>query len=148
MTSVGPNGILFTQYLRPNGRRKDVWVERSPEVAATAAKIKAAGYHFDIEELMTGHVSMTVEPNTPDKDGEDAPIAHVLCSNGPPVLEAVDKLVADAAAHLFAKGETDGEGNQGHDQQGAGHGGDAGLHGQGLPGRDSGPGAGDGDQDR
>lgn len=97
----GPHDVVFTQYLRPHGRRTTVWIERGPEVAATAKQILAAGYHFDIEELSDKTVSMTVEPNAPDADGEDAPIAQELCLNGPDVPPAVDRLITAAAAKVL-----------------------------------------------
>ena len=46
-------------------------------------------------------VSMTIEPNAPDANGEDAPIAQELCPNGPDVPPAVDRLIATAAARLW-----------------------------------------------
>lgn len=94
----GPNDVLFTQYLRPHGLPRAVWIERPPDVAATAAQIRAKGFHFDIEELMDRTVSMTVEP---DK-GDDGPVAIELCPNGPAVPEAVDKLIATAAQRVLA----------------------------------------------
>lgn len=100
----GPCDVIFTQYLRPDGRRRTVWVERSAETAADARLVVAAGFHFDIEELSSGHVSMTVEPNTTDAHGDDSPVAHELCVNGPSVPDAVDRLVRAAAAHVAARG--------------------------------------------
>jgi hypothetical protein len=45
---------------------------------------------------------MTVEPNEPDIDGNDGPIACELCPNGPEVEAAVDRLVTNAAARVLA----------------------------------------------
>jgi hypothetical protein len=95
----GPHDVVFTQYLRPHGRKTQVWIERSPEVAALEKRVHAAGYHFDIEELMDRTVSMTVESNLPNDD-EQAPIAIELCQNGPAVPEAVDRLIATAAERI------------------------------------------------
>jgi hypothetical protein len=78
--------ITFTQYLRPNGRRADVSITRSPEVEAKAQAIIAAGYWFECEELTTGHVSFTVTDRTGD-------VMHEIVMNGPAVPEAVDRLV-------------------------------------------------------
>lgn len=97
----GPLDIVFTQYLRPDGRQRTVWVERSPEIVALATRIIASGYHFDIEELADRTVSMTCEPNAPDADGEDQPIAMELVPNGPAVLDAVDRLIRAADAALY-----------------------------------------------
>lgn len=65
-----------------------------------AIRLIEAGFHFDIEELMDGTVSMTVEPNAPDADGEDQPIAIELCPNGPDVPAAVDRLITAAAERV------------------------------------------------
>jgi hypothetical protein len=94
---LGPHDVPFTQYLRPDGRTRATCVERAPAIAALARQVIAAGYHFDIEELSDGTVSMTCEPNRPGPDGEDAPIAHGLCQNGPAVPMAVDRLIERAA---------------------------------------------------
>lgn len=100
----GPNDVLFTQYLRPHGRPVATWIERPPDVAATAQRVREAGYHFDIEELRDGTVSMTVEA---DRSGDDdQPIAIELVPNGPAVVPAVDRLIA-AAAERIQGGEGD-----------------------------------------
>lgn len=99
MNVPGPHDVVFTQYLRPNGRQTTVWIERSPEIAALAQQVLAAGYHFDIEELMDRTVSMTVESNIPHDD-EQAPIAIELCPNGPEVPAAVDRLIRTAAERI------------------------------------------------
>lgn len=94
VATPGPNDIVFTQYLRPNGRTRTIWIERSPEVVAMAKTLTEAGYRFEAEELTTGHVSLTVErPTDPDDEG---PIAHELGMNGPGVPAMVDTLIRDA----------------------------------------------------
>jgi hypothetical protein len=87
--------IPFTQYLRPDGRQRPVWIERPAEIVALADQLRQAGYHFDIEELTTGAISMTVETT-----GDDEPLAHELCPNGPAVPDAVDRLIRTAVAAL------------------------------------------------
>jgi hypothetical protein len=87
-----PNRIPFTQFLRPDGRRMDVSVERPPEVYALAMGLVANGYRFEIEELRDGTVSM--DCSRPEDDG---PVAMELCRNGPEVPDAVDRLVRAAA---------------------------------------------------
>lgn len=100
METPGSHDVVFTQYLRPHGRPVKVWIERSPDIAALARKVCEAGYHLDIEELMDRTVSMTVEPNTPDADGEERPIASELCRNGPEVPDAVDRMIRAAAERI------------------------------------------------
>src|SRR6267142_618790 len=97
---LGPYDVPFTQYLRPHGRPVEVCIERPPDVAAATKRLLKAGFHFDIEELSNRTVSMTVEPNAPDADGEDAPIAIEVCPNGPDVPPTVDRLILSAVAKV------------------------------------------------
>lgn len=82
--------IPFTQYMRPMGDRKPVTIDRPEEIEKLALWVIDHGAHFDIEVLRTGQISMTCER------GEDV-LAHEVVENGPPVVEAVDRLVK--AAH-------------------------------------------------
>lgn len=81
-------GISFTQYMRPNGRQEQISIERDPEVEAKAKEIEERGYRFEAEVLMNGMVSFTVFSPVDDVD-----VASELVSNGPKVLDAVDRLV-------------------------------------------------------
>jgi len=72
-----------------------------PEATNTKAwAVIGAGGRFTCEELMTGEVSLTAEHPAFDFD-----IAHELCSNGPPVIEAVDRLIETAYQRLIEKNE-------------------------------------------
>jgi hypothetical protein len=82
--------IPFTQYLLPNGRPVSNSIDMPEDVEKKAAALIQAGYHFDIEVLTTGLVSMTCE------DEEDV-ISIAICENGPPVVDSVRKIVEDAA---------------------------------------------------
>lgn len=86
--------IQFIQYLRPNGRPVRVFIRRPKPIEEKAQAVINSGLRFECEMLNTGEVSFTVS----DSDGEDVLIE--LCSNGPPVLKAVDKLVNDAYNQL------------------------------------------------
>jgi len=95
--------IEFTQYLRPDGRRTMVDIDRSPEIEALADKIVAAGGRFECEHLTTDHASFTVAYL-----GDD--LAIEVCKNGPEVPAAVDRLVRKAAKKLnipVTTGETE-----------------------------------------
>ena len=92
--------IPFTQFLRPDGRTRAVLIDRPDAIALKAGELIARGYRFEVEELMDGTVSMTVE----HADCEDGPFAIELCPNGPAVPETVDRLIADA----YAKARADG----------------------------------------
>lgn len=94
------NAIPFTQFLRPNGRRVDVWIERPEPIVAKAREIIAAGYEFQCEELTTGHAHLTIS------DGEDD-VAGELCMNGPAVPDAVDRLVSGFTTAALSRQESD-----------------------------------------
>jgi hypothetical protein len=78
--------IPFTQFLRPNGRRVGVRISRPEEVETKARAIMDAGYWFEVEELTTGHASLTVTSRDQDEMFEVVP-------NGPEVPPAVDRLI-------------------------------------------------------
>lgn len=97
----GPNDVVFTQYLRPNGRKCTVWIEQLPATVALARQLEQAGYRFECEELTTGAVSLTVEPPDTDSDDYDGPTAIQVIPNGPRVPPAVAHLIEDAHAKAF-----------------------------------------------
>ena len=78
--------IAFTQYLRPNGRAMEVSISRPVDIHEKAMKIINAGYCFEVEELRTGDVCMTIS-----KDGIACDIEVV--NNGPEVPKAVDRMI-------------------------------------------------------
>ena len=78
--------IPFTQYLRPDGRKKEGGFDRPQEIYDRAMKIIEKGHVFEIEVLTTGHVSITISNGKED-------VAIELCKNGPEVLTTVDELV-------------------------------------------------------
>ena len=81
--------IPFTQYLQPNGAKRAVVVDADADTEAKAKILLDRGYHFDIEILTTGIVSLTCE------DDDDV-ISIELCENGPGITEAIQKLVQGA----------------------------------------------------
>ena len=85
--------IPFTQYLMPHGRRSPQLIARPEEVEAKAEAVMALGGSFEMEML-------NVAPGLPNVSitcaFEDEDISHEIVVNGPPVLEAVDLVVADA----------------------------------------------------
>jgi len=83
------NTIPFTQFLRPDGRKKEVlFVCDDSEVLEKALLIIQRGLKFECEELMTGTVSLTI-------GNEDEDLAFVLVPNGPQVPGAVKALVIE-----------------------------------------------------
>ena len=78
--------IPFTQYLLPDGRRREISIDRSPGIEALALKFIEGGGRYEAECLTTGEVSLTAHKNDED-------IAIVICPNGPAIEEQVDELV-------------------------------------------------------
>jgi hypothetical protein len=87
-------GIPFTQYLRPDGRQRRTAIEMPEEIEALAFKFIEAGGWFEVEELTTGHASLTACYIV---DSEPQDIATRVVDNGPPVVDAVADLVQAAA---------------------------------------------------
>lgn len=90
--------IPFTQFLLPDGRRRQEAIERPPEIEAKARAIIAEGYEFEVEMLSTGAVSVEIFRHS-DEDS----LAIEVCENGPPVPIAIDKMVNDAHGELEAR---------------------------------------------
>lgn len=85
--------IHFTQYLRPDGRREPVTIDRPEEIAKLASLITDRGYRFECEHLPTGHASLTIAGPDDDEDIEVVP-------NGPEVPAAVDRMIKRFAAKI------------------------------------------------
>ena len=94
MDVLQPQGIEFTQYMLPDGRKRQQWISRSPEIEHLAALLRGAGCVFEIEVLRTGLISMSVERL--DKDGEVQVLSQKICMNGLAVPAAVDEMVQEA----------------------------------------------------
>ena len=85
--------VTFTQYLLPEGRRKEIQIVRSAEIEALAHSFIEAGGKYEAEILRTGEVSLTAH-----MDGQD--IKMVLCANGPEIPQAVDRLVRESTSSI------------------------------------------------
>lgn len=85
--------IKFTQFLRPDGRKVPVTIDRPEPIEKRAQEIIDAGYRFEIEELTTGQVHMTITGFDPSF-GEEADLAHRICVNGPPVPTNIDEMIS------------------------------------------------------
>lgn len=86
--------IPFTQFLRPDGRRREIFIERPDEICEKAMDIIKAGYRLEIEELKTGHINMTISDDEDDYERE-------IVNNGPGVPLAVDKMVNRFYGRLY-----------------------------------------------
>lgn len=86
-------GIPFTQYLRPDGRKQSVSIERPADIETRAQAIIDAGYSFECEELNTNPPRVSFTVASPREDEGD--IAIKICVNGPDVPKTVDLLVRE-----------------------------------------------------
>lgn len=94
-----PN-IHFIQYLRPDGRRSPVTINRPETIVKKADFILSHGFRFECEVLTTNQVSFTIfDPET------DLDAAIRICDNGPDVPSVVDALILafDVAKALKAR---------------------------------------------
>lgn len=94
--------IPFTQYLRPHGRKiAQFFPVDGRELFDLAEKFLKSGGRYECEVLTTGHVSLTAVHRV---DGEDQDVVTEICSNGPAVPAAVDRLVRRSIAWLETGG--------------------------------------------
>jgi hypothetical protein len=88
--------VVFTQYLRPDGRTRPVYIERKDmAIQALAETLLANGCKFEVEELQTGEVLFEC------LDGEGESLSTAICSNGSQVPRVVDQLIQDAAKAML-----------------------------------------------
>ena len=79
--------IPFTQFMRPDGRRRSTGIDVAEDVASKARKLIADGLAFECEVLATGEASFTItDPDEGDLDIRVVP-------NGPGVREAIEEMV-------------------------------------------------------
>jgi hypothetical protein len=89
--------IPFKQFLRPNARIADVTIDMPEHVALMAQVFIAEGGAFTTEMIGPGEVSLCAEF---EHEGELQDIACIISPNGPPITEAVEKLVQEAYEYL------------------------------------------------
>lgn len=90
--------IEFTQYLRPDGKTRQVWIEVPRKIQAKSDALINAGYHFNVEELSTGMVSMTCEQRSTENL-----ISIRVCPNDKHVPENVWDLIKDSYSKIFSQ---------------------------------------------
>ena len=93
--------IPFTQFLRPDGRKKPVTfdVEDASIEAEQAQRLIDADCEFSCEELMTGTVVLYVSWPA-GMSYKDDDMCVELTSNGPEVRDAVSRLLAQGVREL------------------------------------------------
>lgn len=93
--AIGTMSIPFTQFLKPDGRKRSVEIDRPAKIEDMATKLYLAGYRFEIEVLQTDEINM----ETLDSQGEL--VCGEICANGPPVEQAVDRMITNAYGKAF-----------------------------------------------
>jgi len=95
--------IKFTQFVRPDGRRKTVWYDAPDDLNRRALVLHLSGIHFGIEILPNQTLFLMCF-----RKGAEEPLCSRLCTavrdDKVGVLEAVRKLVADAESILARSG--------------------------------------------
>lgn len=79
--------IPFTQYMMPDGRKREQFIERPDEIADIALAFIKSGGRFEME-MLSDYVTVSLTAER----GDDV-VAHELCVNGPEIADAVDKLI-------------------------------------------------------
>lgn len=88
--------IKFTQYIMPDGDEREITIVRPHAVNKMAAELVEVGCSFDIEQLTTGEIYMTVEYGDLDE-----PLVNQICKNNEEIHAAVDGIVQTAHIKLF-----------------------------------------------
>lgn len=98
-----PLNVRFIQYLMPDGRKEEVFVKRSQEIADKARILWKYGYRLECEMLGDYQtISLTAEKDGL-RAGDVVSVAHEIAPNGPKVHDAVDVLITKAYDHLEGK---------------------------------------------
>lgn len=80
--------IAFTQYLLPNGRKEQIFIDRPQNIWEKSQKIIEAEYKLEAEVLTNGTVSLTIT-------GKNTDVYMKLVFNQTPdkITSAVDELI-------------------------------------------------------
>jgi hypothetical protein len=90
--------IVFTQYLRPHGRKERTEIDMPPAIEALAKEFVEAGGWYESEMLGDDKtVSLTACWNREDGDND---IAIEVVPNGPAVVDAVEAVVRKSIVFL------------------------------------------------
>ena len=90
--------IPFTQYLRPDGRKRTISIEMPKEVEDTAYRFIEAGGWYEAEVLGGGTVSLTACFVVGDDGPQD--VAIELADNGPGIKDSVTKLIRSSIEYV------------------------------------------------
>ena len=90
--------VPFTQFLRPNGERKETWIEMPTDVELLARRFIDEGGAYTSELLpRTNEVSLCAEFGIED---ERKDVVCVIAQNGPDIPDAVEQLIRESFQYL------------------------------------------------
>lgn len=89
--------VAFVQFLLPHGEQRHTTIDMPDEVAVFGGELREAGYRFEIEVLRTGHIHADVC----DDEGQ---LASEVCSNGPEVPVAIERMIRTAHSRWLLMG--------------------------------------------
>jgi len=95
MTEFESDGIPFTQYLLPHGRKAPRWIKMPTEIEDLAKRFIDDGGWFECE--MLGDMKTVSLTACKTIRGEDQDIEIEVVENGPEIPSAVERLVRKAA---------------------------------------------------
>lgn len=78
--------VKFTQYLRPNGRKRDIYTEVTDELGPQIDQIIVNGFNFTAEVVAETMVVLTISDDRADYE------MHV-CQNGTEVPETIERMI-------------------------------------------------------
>lgn len=84
--------VRFVQFIPPDGRRQDLFIDRDPSIANLAEALWAKNCSLSIERLSTGEFCLEV-----DDDDSDEVLAIELADPGEDIQPIVDRIVIEAA---------------------------------------------------
>ena len=90
--------IVFTEFLRPNGRQRDVLIDRPDDIAAAADELHGKGCLLTVENLGNGNSCVTCE-----YEGADLWTELVPSGNDDKINAAVDRVICTSHSRIFGK---------------------------------------------
>lgn len=93
--------IPFTQYLRPDGRKRDIAIDRTDDIEGMAETFIQSGGRYEAEELRNGMVSLTAVHRLRGWD-DTRDVCLELCMNDATIPAHVDKLVVRSIGWLHS----------------------------------------------
>lgn len=94
--------IPFTQFLRPDGRTRNITIDLSPETERKAVAIMRFA-RFEIEVLTTGEIAMETIRLGGESDAVNV-LSGKVCANGPDVPAKVAEMIDEVyAGHVAGR---------------------------------------------